>query len=479
MGLISNSEWEVLTPTGWQDFLGIKRSSRNDLLKIVHEHGSLTTTPEHLIKTVENEFKSTNSLINDTVLTNVGESKITDIIDVEGEHFVYDLIEVSNGHEYYTSNMISHNCAFIRDFEDIWTGLAPTISTGGSAILLSTPNGVGGQYYKLWVDAEAGQNDFIPIKLPWNVHPEHDQAWFNKETRSMPETKVRQEYLCEFAGSSDTFLQIEDMEWLYTLLDEPDRTSDIDRNLWVWDDPQPGHRYVVGADACRGNGADFATAHVIDMDELTVVAEYMSKVPADVLGDVLVKIGRHYNDALLAPENNSFGWFTACRVRDSGYPRLVYEKSRGDVYDYKPTSADEKPGFSTQKNSRDAILGKLEQAIRSKKLTIRSKRTFEQFRTFVWHGNKASAIRGANDDLIMSLAIANYLCADSTGEATVDDGSVERACLRALSVNRREASLVVPSVDDVRMMHVHRSGPGAPRPLRPGQRRFDPYGWLR
>lgn len=43
------------------------------------------------------------------------------------------------------SLLIIDEAAWIRDFDDIWTGLAPTFSTGGRAIILSTPNGVGGQ----------------------------------------------------------------------------------------------------------------------------------------------------------------------------------------------------------------------------------------------------------------------------------------------------------------------------------------------
>jgi len=50
------------------------------------------------------------------------------------------------------SLLIVDEAAFIREFEDIWTGLYPTLTTGGSAIIISTPNGVGGQYHKLWAD---------------------------------------------------------------------------------------------------------------------------------------------------------------------------------------------------------------------------------------------------------------------------------------------------------------------------------------
>ena len=52
------------------------------------------------------------------------------------------------------SLLIVDEAAFIRDFEEIWSGVYPTLATGGKSIVISTPNGVGGQYHKLWVEAE-------------------------------------------------------------------------------------------------------------------------------------------------------------------------------------------------------------------------------------------------------------------------------------------------------------------------------------
>lgn len=94
------------------------------------------------------------------------------------------------------SLLVIDEAAWIEKFDDIWTGLYPTLSEGGNAILLSTPNGIGGQYYKLWMEAENKINDFNPIRLPWDVHPFHDEAWFKKETKNLPARKVKQEYLC-------------------------------------------------------------------------------------------------------------------------------------------------------------------------------------------------------------------------------------------------------------------------------------------
>ena len=41
------------------------------------------------------------------------------------------------------SLLVVDECAIIEDFDEIWTGLSPTVSTGGSIVLMSSPKGTG------------------------------------------------------------------------------------------------------------------------------------------------------------------------------------------------------------------------------------------------------------------------------------------------------------------------------------------------
>jgi phage FluMu gp28-like protein len=110
--------------------------------------------------------------------------------------------------------LIVDEAAFVRNFDTIWTGIYPTISTGGRVIILSTPNGVGGQYHKLYTEAEAGLNEFNPIKLMWDVHPERGEEWFKQVTANMSKRQIAQEYLCDFAISGETYLDTATLEWI-------------------------------------------------------------------------------------------------------------------------------------------------------------------------------------------------------------------------------------------------------------------------
>ena len=314
------------------------------------------------------------------------------------------------------SLLIIDEAAFIRDFDMIWTGLAPAFSMGGSAIILSTPNGVGGQYYRLWTEAEGGLNDFNPIRLPWDVHPEHDQAWFDKETRSLPRRKIAQEYLCDFITSGDTFLQPNDLEDLRAQIMDPVEKAGHDRNIWIWSPPVAGHTYAISADVSRGDAADYSTFHIIDTVDCEIAAEYMGKVPPEKLAEMLAEWGKRYNNALLAPENNTFGYFVNVKLRDQlNYKKLYYSKNRGDPFNYIPIDPNELPGFQTDQKTRVQILTKLEEMIRSKTVKSYSRRLYDQLQAFVWNNNKPQAGKDSHDDLIMSIAIACWMVEGNQG----------------------------------------------------------------
>lgn len=361
------------------------------------------------------------------------------------------------------SLLIVDEAAWIRDFDDIWTGLYPTLSTGGRVIVISTPNGVGGQYYKLWTEAEAGVNDFNPIKLMWDVHPEHDQAWFDKESRQMSRREVGQELLCDFTTSGDTYLQPDDLERIKSYIRPPMERAGHDRNMWVWAHPIPERQYVMSADVSRGDAHDYSAIHIVDVATCDIVAEYMGKVPPEMLADMMNEWGTRYNTALAVPENNTFGWFVCQRLKILGYKRLYYhDTKKADPFTYVPTNADEKIGFPTDKNTRVKVLAKLERLIREQHIRPQSQRLYDQLLAFVWKGAKPMASRDSYDDLVMSLAIGGWLL---DGNEKVNEGALEmtRALLRNNSMESVDRGHRFARIDDVRPLANPRSSLNHPK----------------
>ena len=389
------------------------------------------------------------------------------------------------------SLLIVDEAAIIRDFEEIWAGLKPTISTGGSCIVLSTPKGVGGQYYKLWTEAEAGLNDFNPIRLHWTVHPEHDEKWFAKESRGMSKRQVAQEFMCDFIASGDTFLQPEELDYLRGLIQSPVAKEGPANAVWIWSPPMAGHRYIISADVSRGDAHDFSTFHVIDTEDNEVCAEYMGKIPPERLADLLDEYGRRYNTALIIPENNTFGYFVCTKLRDIlGYKKLYYPGHNGDPFNYIPNDPkSELPGFpNTNQKTRTQILAKLEELIRNKQMKSYSQRLFDQMQSFVWEGDKAKAGKDSYDDLVISLAIGGWLLdggqglseqAKAMAYAMMHATRVDRKDVNQMPGNINEAQpLVNPNIAGINAHSVMR--PRNPHELikSPYARMVTDYSWL-
>lgn len=334
--------------------------------------------------------------------------------------------------------LIIDEAAFVRNFDELWMGLYPTLSTGGRAIVLSTPNGVGGQYHKLYTDALEDLNDFNAITLPWNVHPERDDDWFKKETMNMTRRQIAQELNCDFASSGETFLTNEDIEWVSNMIQAPIMREGPARNVWIWKQPLSAHQYIVSADIARGDAKDFSTFHIIDTATAEVVAEYKGKIPPDRFAQVLYDWGVKYNNALMVPENNSFGYATILKLKELKYPKLYY-RNRKSVYigAYTPNYDSDKAGFDTQRKSRSQILTKLEEVLRNKQLKIYSSRLYDELKTFVWKNNKPQAMKGYNDDLVMSLAIGVWLY-DTSPDYSKDAMALNNAMLKGMKFTRNQ-----------------------------------------
>ena len=290
------------------------------------------------------------------------------------------------------SLLIVDEAAFVRNFDTLWTGLYPTLSTGGEAIILSTPNGVGGQYYDLYVLADKGENVFNPIKLPWDVHPERDDAWFENETKNMSQKQIAQELLCDFAASGETFLRVEDIEYIREWIQTPVDRWGPDMGVWVWNYPLKEKKYVISADVSRGDANDYSTFHVIDTEASAIVAEYQGKLPPDRFAQLLAEAGRRYNEALLCPENNSYGYAVIMKLNELDYRNLYFQNEK-DRYNYLYGDRNiAKIGFQTNSKTRAQILTKLEEVLRTKQVKIRSSRLYEELKTFVWKNGKAQAM---------------------------------------------------------------------------------------
>ena len=329
---------------------------------------------------------------------------------------------VSSGPEAARSEALSllilDEAAFIDKIDQIWTASQATLTTGGQCIALSTPNGVGNWFHKTWVDAEEGRGMFNPIKLHWTVHPDRDEDWRKEQDTLLGPSSAAQDCDCDFLTSGTGVIDAVLLEKLRKeQCIEPVEKRGIDSNMWVWEQPNYSKDYIVCADVSRGDGTDYSAFHVIELESLTQVAEYRGRVNTKDFGNMLVSVATEYNDALLIIENNNIGWATIQQVIDRDYPNLFYTSKDLQYVDvqHQVTNkhySEEKrmvAGFSTTSKTRPLIISKLEEFFREESVVVRSNRLIDELLTFVYINNRAEAMAGYNDDLVMSFAIGLWV----------------------------------------------------------------------
>ena len=316
------------------------------------------------------------------------------------------------------SLLIIDEAAFIDKIDTIWGAAQQTLATGGRALVISTPNGVGNFFHKTWVGAEDGTNDFNFIKLHWSVHPERGQEWRNEQDKLLGPSLAAQECDCDFITSGRGVIDGLLLENLKeSSVREPMEKRGIDSNYWIWQPPNYTKNYVVSADVSRGDGTDYSAFHIIDVESLEQVAEYKGKISTQDFGNMLVNVATEYNNALLVVENNNIGWAAIQQVIDREYPNLFYTSKDLQYVDvqhqmtnkYRVQERNMVPGFSTTQKTRPLIVAKLEEMFREESVVVHSQRLIDELFVFIYNGNRAEAMTGYNDDLVMSFAIALWV----------------------------------------------------------------------
>lgn len=321
------------------------------------------------------------------------------------------------------SLLIIDEAAFIERMEEIWTAAQATLSTGGDAILLSTPNGVGNTFHALWTHAtefqsETGLEPFNPIKIPWNLHPDRDALWAEQQKAKIGIRKFAQEHDCDFISSGHTVIDGEILQWYKeTMVKEP-LEKRFSGDLWIWEYPNYSKSYILTADVARGDGEDYSAFHVFEVESMTQCAEFKAKIGTREYGNLLVSTATEWNDALLVIDNANAGWDVVQVALDRNYKNLYYSYKNDPFFDENihlkknydlKGKQDMTPGMTIGHKIRMNLVSKLEIYFRERSVNIRSLRTVNELFVFMWINGKPQAQSGWNDDLVVSLAMALFV----------------------------------------------------------------------
>jgi hypothetical protein len=145
-----------------------------------------------------------------------------------GSRIVSEATTEKTGRGLSITKLYLDELAFIspRIQEALWASLAPTLSTGGSAIISSTPNGDTELFAQLWRTAMSGVEDkagtnFVPFQVHWREHPDRGDDYWQTMINMLGELKTRQEVGCHFAKTPiNTSSGTLTMEELYAAIGE-------------------------------------------------------------------------------------------------------------------------------------------------------------------------------------------------------------------------------------------------------------------
>ena len=147
-------------------------------------------------------------------------------------------------------------------------------------------------------------------------------------------------------------------------------------------------------------------------------------------------------------ENNNVGYAVLTKLEESGYPNLYYSiKSTHEFVEASAAHANNRAilGFTTSMKTRPLIIAKLEEFIRNDLISVTSNRLYNELKTFVWNNGKPEAMRGYNDDLVMSMAIACWV-RDTALVSNQRDVEYKKALLGAMSVNKITLNTSIPGM---------------------------------
>lgn len=338
-----------------------------------------------------------------------------------------------------------------------------------------TPNGMDALYYKTYMAAktkEKTNNPFNIVEMRWFQDPRYNKdmkwlkfndagevieeivdmnydnfdrlesegwqpisPWYEKMCAQLNhnQRKIAQELNCTFNGSGDNVINEKYIDYhRKNNIQDPVRMEWLDGGMWIWEDPQLGHEYIMAIDASSGSADDFSTICIMDFTTGNQVAEYHGKVAPDILGEIAVEYGNRYEAFAVVDITGGYGVSSVLKMIELSYPvkRMYYDQIIGiDAVTNNKTlekhMRDGKlPGLNFQKN-RNTIVTKLEESVRLNSFKVRSIRALAEMDTFVFKGGRADHMKGYHDDLLMGIAMCCYVAQTSFKDLQKSQGQTK------------------------------------------------------
>lgn len=181
-----------------------------------------------------------------------------------------------------------------------------------------------------------------------------------------------------------------------------------------WIDDKQGHikiykrpgksKYAIGGDTA-GEGSDSFTGQVIDAATGEQMAVLKHQFDSDLYARQMYCLGKFYKNALIGIESN-YDSYPIKELQRIGYKNL-YVREKEDTFTGKPELSF---GFRTTVKTRPVVISNLIKIAREQIDLFNDRETLEEMLVFVRNEQgRAEAQKGKHDDLVMAMAIAQYI----------------------------------------------------------------------
>ena len=317
----------------------------------------------------------------------------------------------------YSINLLFiDEAAFIENWDDFFTSVYPTISSGSESkiILVSTPNGLN-HFYATWANAQEGKNGYNPILVHWQNVPGRDENW-KKDTlagMNFDLEKFDQEYNCEFLGSSGTLIS----GWKLKELVHQAPMVEKD-GLIQYAQPVKGNVYMMVCDVSRGKGLDYSAFQLVDVSKMPYqqVAVYRNNAVTPVdYAEVIHRTAKAYNNASVLVEINDIGEQVSHTLHyDFGYENVLFTENAGRsgkrvTMGFGGTKGQVDKGIRTTKIVKSIGCSILKLLVEGNQFIVNDFHTINELSTFSKKGTSYEAESGKHDDLVMCLVLFAWL----------------------------------------------------------------------
>ena len=285
--------------------------------------------------------------------------------------------------------------------DDFWTSIKPTLSTGGSCIMTSTPNGDMNIFAQIWRGAQVGGNSFYPIRVRWDEPPGRDETFKQTEIADIGERKWMQEYECQFLSSDALLISSLVLSQLTPVINKIHPTAVI-KDVVFFDEIKKGHTYLVGVDPSTGSGEDFSVLSIFEFPSMVQVGEYRSNTMSTndmygILKNILLYLENKETTVYFSVECNGVGEGIIALFEADEDPPMNAE--------FVSEEGKKKRGMTTTKKTKMRACVNLKEMIEKGNFHFKSRILLAELKSFARKRGAYEALPGSTDDCISACLI--------------------------------------------------------------------------